>query len=124
MYLKLKPRKSTPRLGICAKLSPRYCGRFEVLDKIGLVSYNISLLANIKNHNVFHVSLLKKYFHDTTHIIYWNVLHVELEGEFLAEQSHILDRRVVMLHNIDIAQLKIQWKHFSVEEETHMALTH
>jgi len=59
VYLKIKPKKSTLRLGNCAKLSPRYCGSFEVLARVGPITYQLALPANIKIHNVFHVSLLK-----------------------------------------------------------------
>jgi hypothetical protein len=31
-YLRFRPRKSSLRMGACAKLAPRYCGPFEVLD--------------------------------------------------------------------------------------------
>ena len=34
-------------------------------------------------HNVFHVSVLKRYIHDATHVIDWNVIQVEPVGEFL-----------------------------------------
>ena len=33
-------------------------------------------------HNVFHVSLLKRYVHDPNHVINWDVIQVELEGEY------------------------------------------
>ena len=51
----------------------------------------IALLANMRAHNVFYVSLLKKYVHDPNHIIDWNVIQVELEGEFQVEPMCILD---------------------------------
>ena len=69
VYVKVKPRKSSLRLGSCFKLSPKYYGPFEILARIGLVAYQLALPANIKVHNVFHVSLLKKYVHDATHVI-------------------------------------------------------
>jgi len=71
VYVKVKPRKISLRLGNCVKLSPRYCGPFEILARIGPVAYQLALLATIKVHNVFHVSLLKKYVHDATHVINW-----------------------------------------------------
>jgi hypothetical protein len=49
-------------------------------------------------NNVFHVSLLKKYIHDSNHVIDWTVIQVELEGEFHLEPQCILDRKETLLH--------------------------
>jgi hypothetical protein len=61
-------------MGACAKLAPQYCGPFEVLDRVGPVAYRLELLPTVKEHNVFHVSLLKEYVHDANHIIEWSVI--------------------------------------------------
>jgi hypothetical protein len=37
-------------------------------------------------HNVFHVSLLKKYIHDPNHVIDWHLIQVETEGDFQVQQ--------------------------------------
>ena len=59
VYLRVRVKKSSLKLGSCAKLSPRYYGLSEVLQRIGLVAYRLAFPANTRDHNVFHVSLLK-----------------------------------------------------------------
>jgi hypothetical protein len=97
VYLKIKPRRSSLKMGACAKLAPWYCGPFEVLDRVGLVSYQLALPPVVKAHNVFHVSLLKKYVHDVNHIIDWFVIQVEPEGKFILEPQCILNRKETLL---------------------------
>ena len=74
VYLRVRARKSSFKLGSCAKLSPRYCGPFEVLERIGPVAYRLALPASTIAHNVFHVSLVKRYVHDPNHVINWGVI--------------------------------------------------
>ena len=57
------------------------------------------MIASTRAHNVFHVSLLKKYVHDPNHVINWDVIQVEPEGEFQIELMHILNMKVIMLCN-------------------------
>ena len=93
MFVKVKPRKSCFKLGSYAKLSPKYCGLFEILARVELVAYQL-YFPNIRIYNVFHISILKKYVHDATHVIDWNVIQVELrvysrqEGNFSLQSHH------------------------------------
>ena len=52
------------------------------------------------------------------HIIDWNMVQVEPEGEFQEEPLFILDRKEIVLCKKSIAQVKVQWNHFSLEEDT------
>lgn len=74
MYLRIKPKKSSFRIGSCAKLEPQYCGPFEILERVGLVDYRIALPLTLKFHDFFHVSLLKRYVKDVDHVIDWSIL--------------------------------------------------
>ena len=67
---------------------------------------------------MFHVSILKIYLHDVSHVIDWNVIQVELEGEFQLGPECILDRREHLLWNHTIVQVKVKWKHLIPEEDT------
>ena len=74
VYLKVRARKSSLKLVICANILPRYSGPFKVLERIGLVAYRLALHTSTRAHNVCHVSLLKKYIHDPNHVINWDVI--------------------------------------------------
>jgi hypothetical protein len=69
VFLKVEAHKICLKFGNCSKLAALYCGSFEILERIGPVAYMIALLASISVHNVFHVSLLKKYIPDANHVI-------------------------------------------------------
>jgi hypothetical protein len=91
IFLKVKSNRSSLKLGNCTKLVARFCGPFEILERIGLVAYMLALLASMTVHNVFHVSFLKKYIPDANHVIYWNVIQVEQEGVLQVHHVRILD---------------------------------
>ena len=97
VYLKVRVKKSSLKLGSCAKLSSRYCGLFEVLEIIGPVSYRLALPTSTRDHNVFHVSLLKRYAHDPNHVINWDVIQMEPKGKFQIDPMCIIGRKVTML---------------------------
>ena len=55
VFLKVKAKSSSLKLGSCAKLAARFCGPFEILGRIGPVAYILTLTASMTVHNVFHV---------------------------------------------------------------------
>jgi hypothetical protein len=99
VLLKVKPKKISLKLGSYTKLASKFCGPFEILVRIGPVAYILALPSSMNVHNVFHVSLLKKYVHDPNHIIDWNLIQVEIEGDFQVHPMRVLDRKDKMLHN-------------------------
>jgi hypothetical protein len=74
--------------------------------------------ASMRVHNVFHVSLLKKYVPDPNHIIDWTVIQVENEGDFWVEPVCILDQKVKVLRNKSIGMVKVQWTCYGPEDAT------
>ena len=105
--MKVKPIKSSLKLGKCTKLAPRYCGPFEILAKVGPVAHQLALPPTIEVHNVFHISILNKYVHDATHVINWNDVQVEQDGDFQGEPDRILERRETLLWNCTIGKVKL-----------------
>jgi hypothetical protein len=82
VFLKSKSKRISLKLGSFQNLETRYYGTFEVIEGIGPVEYMIELPASMRIYNVFHVSLLKKYVPDPSHVIDWTIIQVEHEGEF------------------------------------------
>jgi hypothetical protein len=93
VFLRVKANRSSLKLGNCSKLAARYCGLFEILERIGPVSYRLSLSACMSIHNVFHVSLLKKYVPEDNHVIDWNVIQVEQESAFQVHLVRTMDQK-------------------------------
>lgn len=56
VYLHIKPKKSSLRIGSCAKLALQYCGTFKILERIQIVAYRLTLPSTMKIHDVFDVS--------------------------------------------------------------------
>jgi hypothetical protein len=109
VFLKVKTNRSSLKLGNCSKLAARYCGPFEILVRIGPVASMLALPASMTVHNVFHVSLLKKYIPNPNHVIDWNVIQVEQEGALQVHPVHILDRKSKQLRKRAIGLVKVQW---------------
>ena len=62
VFLKVLPWKKVMRFGKNGKLSLRFIGPYEVIEKVGLVEYRLALPPELeKIHNVFHVSMLRRY---------------------------------------------------------------
>ena len=71
------------RFGKQGKLSTRYIGPFEVLERVGTVAYQLALLSSLSSvHAVFHVSILRKYTLYLTHVVDWGELIVDADGTF------------------------------------------
>ena len=91
VFLKVMPKTGVIRFGKRGKLSPRYIGPLEVLERMGIVAYRLSLSSSISSvHDVFHVSTLRKYTPDPTHIVDWGELVVDTDGTF--EEGRCISR--------------------------------
>ena len=70
VFLKVSPWRKMLWFGKKGKLSPRFIGPYEILERIGLVAYRLDLPSKLaKLHNVFHVSILRKYCYYESHIL-------------------------------------------------------
>ena len=70
VYLKVFPKRGVIRFGKRGKLTPRYIGTFKALERVGTIAYRLALPPSLSSvHVVFHVSMLRKYTPDPTHIV-------------------------------------------------------
>ena len=61
----------------CRKLTLRFVGPFEIVEKVVAVAYQIASPPSLSNlHDVFHVSQLRKYVYDESHVIQVDELEV------------------------------------------------
>nr|GFA57456.1 putative reverse transcriptase domain-containing protein [Tanacetum cinerariifolium] len=74
VFLKVSPCKGVRRCDLKGKLSPRFICPFEILDRVGEVSYHLALLPQLSHvHNVFHISLLRGYNYHPLHVISYSL---------------------------------------------------
>ena len=107
------------RFGKLGKLSPRYIRPFEVLERVSIVSYRLALPPSLSSvHDVFHVSMLRKYTLDPTHVVDWGELNVNTDGTFEEGPVRIMDSRDQVLRRKTVRLVKVLWKHQGVEEAT------
>ena len=77
VLLKVSPWKGILRFGKKGKVSSRFIGPFEILKRVGKVAYELELPPNLQNiHNVFHVSMLRRYHPDVSHAIEYETVEI------------------------------------------------
>ena len=70
VFLKVMPKREVVRFGKRSKLLPRFIGPFEILERVGIVVYRLALPPSMSGvHEVFHVSMLRRYTPDPTHVV-------------------------------------------------------
>ena len=86
---------------------------------MGTVSYWLALLPSLSGvHAVFHVSMLRKYTTDPTHVVDWGELVVDEDGTFEEGPVRIMDSRDQLLRGKTVRLVKVLWQHRGVEEAT------
>jgi hypothetical protein len=94
VFLRVSLTKGVKRFGIKGKLSPRFIGPFEVLNRVGEVAYRLALppmLAGV--HNVFHVSMLRKYVPDRNHVVAYEPLQLREDLTYEEQPIRIVDKK-------------------------------
>ena len=94
VFLKVMPKRGVVRFGKRGKLALRYIGPFEILERVGTITYRLALPLSLSGvHEVFHISMLRKYTPDPAHVVDWGEITVYTNGTFEEGEVRILDSR-------------------------------
>ena len=92
IFLKVMPKRGVVRFGKRGKLAPRYIGSFKILERVGTVAYRLTLPSSLSCvHEVFHVSMLRKYTPDPAHAVDWGEIIVDIDETFEEGPVCIMD---------------------------------
>ncbi|XP_073304128.1 uncharacterized protein [Primulina huaijiensis] len=119
VFVKIAPLKGVMRFGKKCKLSPRYIVPFEILDKIGERAYRLAFLPDLDRvHNVFHVSMLRKYLSNPSHVLRHVALDLLPNLSYEEVPVQIIGRKVKVLRNKEIGFVKVLWRNHVIEDAT------
>ncbi|KAI5436027.1 hypothetical protein KIW84_022457 [Lathyrus oleraceus] len=92
------------------KLTPRFIGPYQILERIGEVAYRIALPPSLANlHEVFHVSQLRRYIPDPSHVVQVDDVQVRDNLTVKTSPMRIEDRELKQLRGKEIALVKVAW---------------
>ncbi|XP_057999306.1 uncharacterized protein LOC131178361 [Hevea brasiliensis] len=95
VFLKVSPWKKIVRFGRKGKLSPRFIGPYELIDRVGPVAYRLALTLELeKIHNIFHAYMLRRYRLDPSHILPVEEIEMNPDLTYDEEPMRILAHEV------------------------------
>nr|XP_016451984.1 PREDICTED: uncharacterized protein LOC107776584 [Nicotiana tabacum] len=102
VFLKVSPWKKIMRFGQKGKLSPRFIGPYEILERIGPVAYKLALPPEL----------------DPSHVLPIESIEFNPDLTYEEEPIQILAREIKELRNKRIPLVKVLWRNHSGEEAT------
>ena len=119
VFLKVMPKIRVVRFSKRGKLSSRFIGPFEILERVGTVAYRLALPPSMLGvHEVFHVSMLRRYTLDPAHVMDWEKIEVDTNETFEEEPVCFLDSQDQVLRRRTMRLVRVLWRHRGVEEST------
>ena len=119
VFLKVSPWKKVMRFGENGKFSPRLIRSYEVIEKVGPVAYGLALPPEFeKIHNVFHVSMLRRYRLDPSHVVSSETINLRSDLTYEEVPVQSLAQEVKELRKKRIPSVKLMWRNHKTEEAT------
>ena len=117
LFLKVMPKRGVVRFSKQGKLSPRLIGPFKILERVGTVAYCLALPPSLSGiHEVFHVSMLRKYTPNLALMVDWAEIIVDTDGTFEEGPVHNMDSQDQVLRHMTVRLVKVLWQHHGVDE--------
>ncbi|XP_075478776.1 uncharacterized protein LOC142519623 [Primulina tabacum] len=111
--------KGVMRFGKKGKLSPRFIGPFDILERMGTLAYRVAFPSNLTEfHNVFHLSMMQKYMSNPSHVLNYEPLQLTPHLSFEEKPTQIRDMQEKRLRNKVIQMVKVKCMNHSKEEAT------
>ena len=90
-----------------------------MIERIGPVAYRLALPPHLSAvHDVFHMSMLKKYHPDNSHVVSFKEVELQPDLMYPEDAVQIVDRRVKILRRKEVPLVRVQWTRRGVEEAT------
>ena len=119
VFLRISPWKGVQRFRKRGKLSPRYNGPYMIVERIGEVAYRLEFPYDLDRiHDVFHVSMLRKYITDPSHVLTEQLVEIQENLTYEEEPVQIIDRREQVLGSKTIPLVKVLGRSHTIEEAT------
>lgn len=119
VFFRISLWKGVVRFGKRGKLSPRFIGPYEILERIGVVAYRLALPLELSQiHNVFHVSMLRRYRSDPSHVFKNQPIELREDLMYDEEPVEIIAREDKVLRSKVIPLIKVRWSNHSSREVT------
>ncbi|XP_058727189.1 uncharacterized protein LOC131598624 [Vicia villosa] len=108
VFLRVTPVTGVGRALKSKKLTPRFVGPYQISERVGAIAYRVALPLNLSNlHDVFHVSQLRKYISDPSHVILMDNIQVRDNLMIETLPVKIEDREMKQLRGKDISLMKV-----------------
>ena len=119
VFLKVMPKRGVVRFGKHGKLLLSFIEPFEILETVGTVAYRLALPPSMSGvHEVFHVSMLRRYTPNPAHVVDWGEIEVDTDETFEEGPVCIMDSRDQVLRRKTMRLVRVLWQHRGVEEST------
>ncbi|XP_017625132.1 uncharacterized protein LOC108468786 [Gossypium arboreum] len=111
IFLKVSLWKKILRFRHKGKLSHQFIEPYRILKRVRPVAYQLELSLELDCvYDVFHVSILRRYRSDPSHIVPVEEIEVRPDLTFKEELVQILDRDVKVLRRKSFPLVKVLWQ--------------